>query len=170
MNIAIYTRVSTKDRGQETENQGVQLRDFAAKFGPLVIEYVDHESGAKSDREQFQRMFEDASKRKFDMLLFWSLDRFSREGVLATLQHLNRQVLPPESLPPDSTSARIGIHVGLAPLVKRRKALFPVAPLPLILGRYGFPGPPMCFGFREVDGLGTALNFKEATLVRWPMR
>ena len=90
MNIAIYTRVSTKDRGQETENQGVQLREFATKFGPLVIEYVDHESGAKSDRDQFKRMFEDASTRRFDMLLFWSLDRFSREGVLATVQHLNR--------------------------------------------------------------------------------
>ena len=35
-------------------------------------------------------MFSDASKRKFSVLLFWSLDRFSREGVLETLQHLNR--------------------------------------------------------------------------------
>jgi DNA invertase Pin-like site-specific DNA recombinase len=35
-------------------------------------------------------MFEDASRGKFDILLFWSLDRLSREGVLETLQHLNR--------------------------------------------------------------------------------
>jgi DNA invertase Pin-like site-specific DNA recombinase len=35
-------------------------------------------------------MFEDASKRRFDILLFWSLDRLSREGVLETLQYLNR--------------------------------------------------------------------------------
>jgi DNA invertase Pin-like site-specific DNA recombinase len=35
-------------------------------------------------------MFEDASRRKFDLLLFWSLDRLSREGALETLQHLNR--------------------------------------------------------------------------------
>ena len=35
-------------------------------------------------------MFEDASQRKFDLILFWSLDRFSREGVLETLQHLQR--------------------------------------------------------------------------------
>lgn len=35
-------------------------------------------------------MFEDASRRKFDLLLFWALDRLSREGVLETLQHLNR--------------------------------------------------------------------------------
>jgi len=32
----------------------------------------------------------DASQRRFDVLLFWSLDRLSREGALETLQHLNR--------------------------------------------------------------------------------
>jgi DNA invertase Pin-like site-specific DNA recombinase len=31
-----------------------------------------------------------ASQRKFDVLLFWSLDRLSREGVLPTVQHLQR--------------------------------------------------------------------------------
>ena len=35
-------------------------------------------------------MFQDASQRKFDALLFWSLDRLSRQGALETLQHLNR--------------------------------------------------------------------------------
>jgi DNA invertase Pin-like site-specific DNA recombinase len=91
MKIAIYARVSTRDKGQDTENQLVQLREFAAKQGWTVFrEYVDHESGGKSDRAQFQRMFEDASKRHFDLLLFWSLDRLSREGVLPTLKHLER--------------------------------------------------------------------------------
>lgn len=33
---------------------------------------------------------DDASRRKFDLLLFWSLDRLSREGVLETLQYLQR--------------------------------------------------------------------------------
>jgi DNA invertase Pin-like site-specific DNA recombinase len=37
-----------------------------------------------------QEMFKAASQRKFDVLLFWSLDRLSREGVLPTLQYLNR--------------------------------------------------------------------------------
>src|SRR5260370_27755626 len=35
-------------------------------------------------------MFKVASQRKFDVLIVWSLDRLSREGVLETLQHLNR--------------------------------------------------------------------------------
>jgi DNA invertase Pin-like site-specific DNA recombinase len=91
MRIAIYALVSTKDKGQETENQAIQLREFAAKQDWTVSdEYIDRESGGKGDRIEFQRMFEDASRRKFDLLLFWSLDRLSREGVLSTLQHLNR--------------------------------------------------------------------------------
>jgi DNA invertase Pin-like site-specific DNA recombinase len=91
MKIAIYARVSTKDKGQDTENQLVQLREFAVKQGwRITREYIDRETGSKSDREEFQAMFADASKRKFDLLLFWSLDRLSREGVFETLQHLNR--------------------------------------------------------------------------------
>jgi DNA invertase Pin-like site-specific DNA recombinase len=91
MRVALYGRISTRDKGQDTENQLVQLREFAAKSGWTIYrEYIDHESGSTADREQFQAMFKDASQRKFDTLLFWSLDRLSREGVLETLQHLNR--------------------------------------------------------------------------------
>jgi DNA invertase Pin-like site-specific DNA recombinase len=87
----LYARVSTKDKGQDTENQLAQLRQFAASQNWTVVhEYVDRASGKRSDREQFQRLFTDASQRKFDVVLFWSLDRFSREGVLETLQHLQR--------------------------------------------------------------------------------
>jgi DNA invertase Pin-like site-specific DNA recombinase len=91
MNVALYGRVSTKDKGQDTENQLSQLRAFAATQGWTVVrEYVDRITGKHSDREQFQRLFTDASQRKFDLVLFWSLDRFSREGVLETLNHLQR--------------------------------------------------------------------------------
>jgi DNA invertase Pin-like site-specific DNA recombinase len=91
MKAALYARVSTKDKGQDTENQLAQLRTFAASLNWKVVhEYVDRASGKRSDREQFQRLFTDASQRKFDVVLFWSLDRFSREGVLETLQHLQR--------------------------------------------------------------------------------
>jgi DNA invertase Pin-like site-specific DNA recombinase len=93
MNItcAIYARVSTRDKGQEVTNQLAALREFAAKQDWRVAEeFVDHESGSTSERPQFQRMFQAPSQRKFDVLLFWSLDRLSREGVFATLQHLNR--------------------------------------------------------------------------------
>lgn len=88
---AIYARVSTRERSQDTQNQLLQLRGFAARQGWVVAhEFVDYESGSTDDREQFQAMFQAASRRQFDVLLFWSLDRFSREGVFETLTHLNR--------------------------------------------------------------------------------
>src|SRR5689334_6672006 len=91
MNIAIYSRVSTRDGRQDTENQQRQLREFAAKQGWTVVrEFVDHASGKRSDRDAFQQMFSAASRREFDCVLFWSLDRFSREGVYETLMHLQR--------------------------------------------------------------------------------
>ena len=87
--VALYLRVSTDK--QETENQALQLREFAARQGwQIVHEYCDYETGSKSDRAQFRQIFDDASRCKFDMLLFWALDRLSREGVLETLQYLNR--------------------------------------------------------------------------------
>jgi DNA invertase Pin-like site-specific DNA recombinase len=89
--VALYARVSTKDGRQDTENQLMALREYCAKQGwEIAGEYVDHETGGTSRRPHFQRMFADARARKFDLLLFWSLDRLSREGVSATLGHLER--------------------------------------------------------------------------------
>ncbi len=91
MRTALYARVSKKDGKQDTETQLRQLRHFAVTQGwQITAEYVDRASGKRSDREQFQKMFAAASRREFDVLLFWSLDRLSREGVVETLNHLQR--------------------------------------------------------------------------------
>ena len=94
MRIAIYARVSTIDKGQEAENQLRELRQFVSSKATdgwaLAGEYVDQASGKTANRGEFQRLFRDAAERRFDLVLFWSLDRFTREGVLETLQHLNR--------------------------------------------------------------------------------
>ena len=91
MRVALYARVSTKDKGQDVENQLLQLREFAkSQSWTVTMEYRDRASGKRSDREQFLKMFEAASRREFDILLFWSLDRLSREGVVETLNHLQR--------------------------------------------------------------------------------
>jgi DNA invertase Pin-like site-specific DNA recombinase len=88
--VVLYARVSTKDKGQDTRNQLLQLREFCAKQDWTVVhEYVDHVSGKTADkRPQFQAMLGAASRHEFDLVLFWSLDRLSREGVLPTLKHL----------------------------------------------------------------------------------
>src|SRR5262249_28116056 len=80
MRVAIYARVSTDDKGQNPENQLISLREWCARSGhEIVAEYVEHESGRKGaeGRRQFARLFEDAHRRQFDMVLFWALDRFS---------------------------------------------------------------------------------------------
>jgi DNA invertase Pin-like site-specific DNA recombinase len=90
MKIAIYSRVSSRDK-QDPENQLRQLRDFCAKqHWNIVRVYEDRATGKHADRDQFQQMFAAASRRQFDAVLFWALDRFSREGVFETLQHLQR--------------------------------------------------------------------------------
>jgi DNA invertase Pin-like site-specific DNA recombinase len=86
MKVAIYARVSTKTKGQDVENQLMVLRDYCIKMGHTVYQvYTDQESGSKSDRPAFNQLFSDAAKRRFDLLLFWSLDRFSREGTRKTI-------------------------------------------------------------------------------------
>lgn len=91
MEVAIYARVSTKDKKQDTANQIAQLRQYCEKQGWKIIrEYKDEASGKNGDRKQFKAMFEAASRREFDCVLFWSLDRFTREGVLETLQYLQQ--------------------------------------------------------------------------------
>lgn len=90
MKVAIYARVSTKDKGQSTDNQLPDLRHYAQVHGwDIYKEYAEEESGGTAHRTEFKKLFADAHKRKFDLVLFWSLDRFSREGASATLQHLN---------------------------------------------------------------------------------
>jgi DNA invertase Pin-like site-specific DNA recombinase len=89
--VALYARVSTKDRGQDTENQLAQLRAFCATSGYTIVhEYIDHATGKQADRVEFQKMFAAASRREFDLLVTWALDRLSREGVATTFEHIKR--------------------------------------------------------------------------------
>lgn len=86
---AIYLRVSTEE--QHPENQIADVRRFAEALGYRVVEvYIDKESGGYSDRKEFQRMMMDAEAGKFQTLFIWALDRFSREGIKATLTHIER--------------------------------------------------------------------------------
>ena len=100
---AIYMRVSKDDGSQETDNQLLVLKEeieranASAKSGAepgeeLVEIYLDRETGTKGRRERsdFDRMFADAERRRFELLRFWALDRFSREGIRKTIGYLQR--------------------------------------------------------------------------------
>lgn len=84
---AIYARVSTTK--QEVENQLLQLRDYASKQGWVVYhEFVDIITGKEDSRPAWDDLFRQAHMSLYDVVLFWSLDRFSRSGTLYTLQKL----------------------------------------------------------------------------------
>ena len=83
--VAIYARVSTTK--QETENQVVQLRDYATRMGWSVAEVLkETEHGWEPEREKLQELLDLARFREIDIALVWALDRFSRQGVAATLK------------------------------------------------------------------------------------
>jgi len=87
MKIALYVRVSTAK--QEADNQLLQLREYCKKNNYEIFdEYVDIISGKEIRRPAYDRMFKDAHKKFFDLVLFWDLSRFSRAGTLFTLQKL----------------------------------------------------------------------------------
>ncbi|MFL6450221.1 MAG: recombinase family protein [Bryobacteraceae bacterium] len=77
IHAAIYARVSTFE--QDTELQLRDLRDYCQQRGWTAVEYVDTGvSGAKSSREQLDRMMTEARRRKFDAVVCWRFDRFAR--------------------------------------------------------------------------------------------
>ena len=91
MKTALYCRVSTADGRQDCQNQLRALREYAKGQGwEIVGEYLDQRSGRRADRPEFLKAMQDAKRGRYDVLLFWSLDRLSREGALKTLQTLRQ--------------------------------------------------------------------------------
>jgi DNA invertase Pin-like site-specific DNA recombinase len=89
MRIGIYARVSKKTLN--TDNQVNDLRGFVQTQPGWVIthEFIEVVTGSGlKERKEFERMMAAASRHEFDLLLFWKLDRVSREGISATLRYL----------------------------------------------------------------------------------
>src|SRR6476620_11330203 len=89
---AVYVRVSTDK--QTVENQLRELRQIAERRGwQIVEEYHDAGiSGAKGrdQRPGLDRMLKDASKRRFNVVMAWAIDRLGRSliDLLGTIQSL----------------------------------------------------------------------------------
>lgn len=77
---ALYLRVSTD--GQTTENQRLELERVAEVSGWDIVDvYLDHGVSGAKDRKQrpeFDRLCKDATRRKFDVVMAWSVDRLGR--------------------------------------------------------------------------------------------
>jgi len=90
---AIYIRVSTD--GQTVDNQRLELEQAAERAGWEIIGIYDDNgvSGAKSreHREAFDRLCKDATRRKFDVVMAWSVDRLGRslQDLISFLSELH---------------------------------------------------------------------------------
>ena len=89
----LYLRVSTLD--QTTANQERELREIAGRMGCEIVKvYKDHGiSGAKGrdKRPAFDALCRDATRRQFDVVMAWSVDRLGRslQDLVAFLSELH---------------------------------------------------------------------------------
>lgn len=92
---ALYMRVSTDH--QTTANQERELREVARKAGWEIVEVYQDQgiSGAKgrAQRPAFDAMCKDATRRRFDVVMAWSVDRLGRslQDLVAFLSDLHQQ-------------------------------------------------------------------------------
>ena len=95
MNVGVYVRVSTQQ--QTTENQLLELYEVCERNDWTVVEeYNETVSGTKgqNDRDELKRMLIDASRKKFDKVVVWSVDRLGRNmkhlvSILSQLKDLD---------------------------------------------------------------------------------
>jgi len=88
---ALYMRVS--DPKQELANQRPVLERICRERGWKIVDtYEDVESGklGPEGRPEFARMLADGEAGKWSVLVFWALDRLSRQGAFVTLGYLDR--------------------------------------------------------------------------------
>ena len=89
MKAAIYCRVSTNE--QDATNQLLALEKWAGDRGWDIVDvYQEEESAWKvGHQKELARLKADAGRRRFEAVLVWALDRFSREGAAAILNLIN---------------------------------------------------------------------------------
>jgi putative DNA-invertase from lambdoid prophage Rac len=87
---AVYARVSTDD--QTEENQIDPMLALARQRGYEVFEVYREQASAwkNGHQKELSRLFEDARKGKFQVVIVWALDRLTREGVMTMLQYYKR--------------------------------------------------------------------------------
>ena len=96
MKVAIYARVSLDEssdekRFQDPENQLKPLREYCKLMSwEVKEEFVDYASGGNSNRPKFQEMLGKVRQRRYDIILVWALDRFSREGIHQTTGYIKQ--------------------------------------------------------------------------------
>ena len=102
MKVALYARVSTRDKEQDPETQLVALRAYAEAQGWDTQEFVDHGFSGKSlRRPEWQKMMDLVRRGRLKVVMVWHLDRAFRNvldglTVMRELEMLDVRFLPLE--------------------------------------------------------------------------
>ena len=81
MKAVIYARYSSDSQREESiEGQLRECKAFAERNNITIVgSYIDRALSARTDnRPEFQRMIRESSKRLFEVVIVWKLDRFAR--------------------------------------------------------------------------------------------
>ncbi len=91
MKVALYARVSTKDKDQSPENQFIRLRAYCESKGWIYEEYNDFASGSKKERLGLKLMMDDLTE--YDGVLVLRLDRFGRSlsDLISLLERIKKK-------------------------------------------------------------------------------
>lgn len=79
--VALYARVSTKDKDQNPETQLLALRDWASRQDLKSTEYVDQASGKDLNRPAWLQLTDDWRSGKIDVVAVVRIDRAFRSVV-----------------------------------------------------------------------------------------
>ena len=78
---AIYARYSSDNQTEQSiEGQLRVCEEYAQRNNIVIVDtYIDRAmTGTNDNRPDFQRMIQDSAKKKWDFILVYKLDRFSR--------------------------------------------------------------------------------------------
>ena len=84
ISVALYARVSTRDKDQDPELQLEAMREYVAARGWEAIEYVDTAAaGDLAHRTAWARLLGDVARRRVELVMVWKLDRAFRSTLHA---------------------------------------------------------------------------------------
>lgn len=92
MRAVMYARCSTDELKQDVEVQLKELRRYCEAYGWGYDEVSEYGSGYKGDQPKLAEVIEKIRLKHYDVMLVYSMDRFSREHPRKTDETLNRIV------------------------------------------------------------------------------
>jgi DNA invertase Pin-like site-specific DNA recombinase len=130
LRVALYARVSTRDKDQDPELQLEPMREYVRARGWEALEYIDAAAaGDLAHRKAWARLLDDGARRRIDRVLVWKLDRAFRSTLhaLATLRDFEHhdvgfQALTQPELDTSSAAGRL-VFTVLAAVAEMEREL-----------------------------------------------